>query len=598
MNIEKNKDITNYTTFGIPARAAFFAEYKDAKELIKICRSEEYRENKVLHIGGGSNLLFVKDFDGLILHSAIRGIEIYEKDESTVYVIVGAGEKWTNLVDFCVLHGYAGIENLAGIPGEVGASPVQNVGAYGVEAGDVIFSVECLDRETLQTITFKNKDCGFAYRNSNFKNEWKNRYFVLRVAFKLKKSDKAEHVEYGSLQKLRLEAGDRPITISEVRDYVLKTRNLRLPDPAEIGSAGSFFKNPIVRRKYYEWEMLNHDASIPHYDIEEDPDHVKIPAGWLIEHAGLKGASVGGAKVYPENCLVLTNSGGANGRDVVELAEMVVHKVNECFHVMLEPEVNYIDSSIKVTVLGSGTSKGVPELMCDCGVCKSENPLDHRLRASVLVETMGLKLLIDASPDFRYQALKADIRHIDGVLITHEHYDHVGGIDDLRPYCSARPVDMYMKKDVELHLRQRLDYCFRSEKYPGVPSFEIHEVEPSKPFFINGVEILPIEVHHGKLPILGYRIGKFAYVTDAKTISEEEKEKLRGLDVLIVNALRERQHFAHFTIAEALDLIKEVAPKRAFLTHLCHEVGHHHQFDAQLPADVSPAYDGLEIEIE
>ncbi|MDE6811876.1 MAG: UDP-N-acetylmuramate dehydrogenase [Muribaculaceae bacterium] len=597
MNIERNKDITPLTTFGIPVSASLFAEYKDVKELVALCRSEEYRENQVLHIGGGSNLLFVNDFDGLILHSAIRGIKVYEKDESTVYVIAGAGEKWVDLVDYCVAHGYAGMENMAGIPGEVGASPVQNVGAYGVEAKDVIYSVECLDRESLKTVTLKNDECGFSYRDSNFKTIWKERYYVLRVAFRLRRSNEARNVNYGSLRQLREETHGRTILISEVRDFVLQIRGSKLPDPADIGSAGSFFKNPVVRRKYYEWEMLNHDASIPHYDIEGDEEHVKIPAGWLIEHAGLKGYAVGGAEVYPSNCLVLVNSGGATAEDVTSLARHIRRKVNECFHVTLEPEVNYIDTSITVTILGSGTSKGVPELMCDCGVCRSENPLDHRLRASILVETMGLTLLIDASPDFRYQALNADLRHIDGVLLTHEHYDHVGGIDDLRPYCMLRPVDMYMKEDVKCHLMQRLEYCFRSEKYPGVPSFEIHEVSASSPFFIKGVEILPVEVHHGKLPILGYRIGKFAYITDAKTISEEEKEKLQGLDVLIVNALRERPHFAHFTIAEALALIAEVKPKRAYLTHLCHETGHHHVFDAQLPPDVSPAYDGQIIHI-
>lgn len=597
MEIQENIDLTRFTTFGLPAKAAYFAEYSDVKELIRICRSDIYRENKVFHIGGGSNLLFLHDFNGLILHSCIKGITLYDKDESTTFAIVGAGEKWSDLVDYCVNRGLAGLENMAGIPGEVGASPVQNVGAYGVESKDVIHSVECLDRETLQIVKFMNSDCGFEYRNSNFKTIWKDRYYVLRVSFRLRRSLKAENVGYGGLRRLEEESEGRDITIRQVRDYVIGIRDSKLPDPREIGSAGSFFKNPIVRRKYYEFEMLNLDPSIPHYDLEGDPDHVKIPAGWLIEHAGLKGERRGGAVVYPKNCLVLANEGNATAVDVVELAKYVTCRVNKYFHVPLEPEVNFIDSSIKVTVLGSGTSKGVPELLCDCGVCTSENPLDHRTRASVLVETMGVKLLIDASPDFRKQALKADIRHLDGVLITHEHYDHVGGIDDLRPFCFARPIDMYMKKDVKHHLMNRLDYCFRSKKYPGVPSFEIQEISKEHSFFIKGVEIQPIEVFHGKLPILGFRIGKFAYITDAKTISEDEKEKLYGLDVLIVNALRERDHFAHFTIREALDLIEEVKPRQAYLTHLCHEVGHHHAFDESLPANVSPAYDGMQIEI-
>ena len=607
---EKDKDITSLTTFGLPVRSRLYAEYANVKELIRICRSEEYRENIVWHIGGGSNLLFEPYFDGLILHSGIKGIMRYDKNEEEVFVIAGAGEKWTDLVDYCVENSIAGLENLAGIPGEVGAAPVQNVGAYGVEAGDFIHSVECLDRETLEIVKFSNyteaekelnpcvkvNECGFGYRTSNFKTLWKDRYFVLRVSFKLKNANKAEHLGYGGLSRFAEQLGHHP-SIEEVRDEVIRIRESKLPDPALIGSAGSFFKNPIVRRKYYEYEMLNLDSSIPHYDIPGDDMHVKVPAGWLIEHAGLKGESIGGAIVYPENCLVIANKGGATSEDVRNLALKVQKTVNKCFHVTLMPEVNYIDSSIKVTVLGSGTSKGVPELMCDCGVCTSENPLDHRLRASVYVETMGVKFLIDATPDFRQQALRADIRQIDGVLITHEHYDHVGGIDDLRPYCFNAPVDLYVREDVDRHLRKRLDYCFTDSRYPGVPSFDMHVIG-NRPFFIKGVKIEPIEVMHGKLPIYGYRIGKFAYVTDAKKIDEEEKEKLYGLDVLIVNALRERDHFAHFTIKEALDLIKEVKPKRAFLTHLCHEVGHHEAFDASLPPNVSPAFDGQHILID
>lgn len=607
MKIERNKDITEFTTFGIPVEASLFAEYADLRELIEICRSEEYRNNSVYHIGGGSNLLFNKRFDGLILHSRIKGITRYDKNEKEAFVIAGAGEKWIDLVDYCVEQSLAGLENLAGIPGEVGASPVQNVGAYGVEASDSIHSVECLDRQTLQVVKFLNScktelsrfpvrnnseanECGFGYRTSNFKTIWKDKYIVLRVSFRLRKTDRASNYEYGGLRGLSDRLGHTP-SISEVRDEVLNIRNSKLPDPKFTGSAGSFFKNPIVRRKYYEYEMLNHDGSIPHYDLPEDPDHVKIPAGWLIEHAGLKGVKEGGAMVYPANCLVIANNGGATYKDVSSLAHRIEKEVNSHFHVSLQPEVNFIDSDIKVTVLGSGTSKGVPELMCDCKVCRSENSLDKRLRASIYVETMGVKLLIDASPDFREQALKADIRHIDGVLLTHEHYDHVGGIDDLRPYCFNTGIELYAREDVNRHLRRRLDYCFAQNHYPGVPTFNIHVIE-NEPFFIKGVRIEPVEVFHGSLPIFGYRIGKFAYITDAKYISEEEKMKLHGLDVLIVNSLRERDHFAHFTIEEALELISEVNPRKAYLTHLCHEVGFHDEFDSRLPEKVSPAYDG------
>lgn len=597
-NIEKNKDITGLTTFGLPVKAALFAEYADAGELLEICRSGKYRENLVYHMGGGSNLLFLRDFKGLVLHSAMKGIKVYDKDPETSYVIAGAGERWADLVDYCVAHGLSGMENMAGIPGEVGASPVQNVGAYGVEACDVIHNVECFDRETLKVVTLKGSECGFSYRNSNFKTIWKDRYYVLRVSFRLRRSAFASNLEYRALAPLKERLGGRKATLREVRDFVCELRDSKLPDPKVTGSAGSFFKNPIVRRRYYEMEMLNLDPTIPCYDIHGDETHVKIPAGWLIEHAGLKGKKIGGAEVYPKNCLVLANAGGAKASDVERLAHEVAKRVNECFHVPLEPEVNFIDSSIHVRVLGSGTSKGVPELLCDCPVCRSNDPLDHRLRASVLVKTMGVTLLIDASPDFRRQALDADLRRVDGVLVTHEHYDHVGGIDDLRPYCLNSAVGMYMKSDVADHLRKRLDYCFSDKRYPGVPTFDITEISADTPFSIKGVEIIPVGVYHGKLPILGYRIGRFAYITDAKRLDDEELDKLRGLDVLIINALRERDHFAHFTIREALDVINEVKPRKAYLTHLCHEVGPHKEFADSLPEGVSPAYDGLEITIE
>lgn len=590
---EKDKDITRFTTFGVPVKTALFAEYASVKELVRICRSEEYRENRVLHIGGGSNLLFEHDFDGVVLHSGIKGIETYRKNDETLYVIAGAGEKWEDLVDYCVENDIEGLENMAGIPGEVGASPVQNVGAYGVEASDVIWNVECLDRESLEVVTIPGSECGFAYRDSKFKGEWKDRYFVLRVSFRLRPGRTARHLEYEALAKFAEQLGETP-DIAEVRDEVLRIRNSKLPDPHLIGSAGSFFKNPVLRKPYYEWECLNFNSKIPCREVDEG--HVKISAAWLIDKCGMKGVRVGGAYVYPDNSLVIANDGTATAEDVRDLAKLIYDRVLEAYHIALQPEVNFIDSTIKVTVLGSGTSKGVPELLCRCETCTSRDPKDSRLRASVLVETMGVRILIDPSPDFRQQALRHDIGHIDAVLITHEHYDHVGGIDDLRPYCFWGPLDIYCRSDVNDALHRRLDYCFKTHLYPGVPTFRMHTIE-NKPFFIKGVRIEPIEVIHGKLPIFGYRIGKFAYVTDAKTISEVERDKLYGLDTLIVNALRWRYHFAHFSVEEALQLINEVKPRRAYFTHLCHEVGRHDRFAARLPEGVEPAYDGLHLTI-
>ncbi len=591
----QNKDLTPLTTFGVPARARLFAEYDSVKALTRISRTPEYLDNEVLHIGGGSNLLFVKDFDGLVLHSAIKGITRYDKDPETAFAIVGAGEKWSDFVDWCVASGLAGVENLAGIPGEVGASPVQNVGAYGVEAADVIHNVECFDTLTRETVVFKNEECGFGYRDSRFKHEWKGRYYVLRVSFKLRPTTEASNLSYGPLGQLEERLGHRP-DIAEVAAEVCRIRDSKLPNPAEIGSAGSFFKNPVVSKYFFDEQMKGLSEDIPSYPID---DHwVKVPAGWLIEHAGLKGARIGGAEVYPKQCLVIANTGDATAADVTALALEVVDKVREKYAVVLEPEVNFIDTSIDVTILGSGTSKGVPEVACACRVCRSKSHFDKRLRASALIKTHGMTILLDVSPDFREQALREDLTGVDAVLLTHSHYDHVGGIDDLRPFCAHRNLPIYLQADVNSDLHKRLDYCFRPTPYPGVPTFDMHEITHDKPFYINGLKIIPIRVMHGQLPILGYRIGDFAYVTDAKTIPEEEMVKLEGLKVLVVNALRERKHFSHMSINEALQLIKQVKPQEAYLTHLNHEAGLHEEIEARLPENVYPCYDGLHLNIQ
>ncbi len=257
-----------------------------------------------------------------------------------------------------------------------------------------------------------------------------------------------------------------------------------------------------------------------------------------------------------------------------------------------------MDSAIEGTILGSGTSKGVPEIGCTCSTCRSTDLKDKRLRASVLVETHGLRILIDASPDLRQQALRLGLSRLDAILLTHQHYDHVGGIDDVRPFCVDKDLPIYTNHQTAKDLRTRVDYCFRDHPYPGVPKLNLHEVECT-PFMIDGLKITPIEVMHGKLPIYGYRIGNFAYVTDAKTISEREKEKLKDLDVLILNCLRIKQpHFAHLILPEALELINELKPKRCYLTHACHNLGKHEDVAKILPPRIEYAYDGEVITIE
>ena len=578
-------DITSLTTFGLKAKAKWFASYKDLRELRLLARTQQFNEEEILHIGGGSNLLFDGDFNGLILHSEIKGIKIYRKDESTVYAIAGAGENWADFVDYCVDNGLGGLENLAMIPGEVGASAIQNVGAYGVEACDRIHRVECYDRLTGDIREFSNSECRFGYRDSIFKNEYRNRFFVLRVSFRLDPDTRAKHTGYGALRLLAERIGHE-LSISEV--------SAKLPDPKMIGSAGSFFKNPVVSREYYEKVILKRDPETPHYDAGDGM--VKIPAGWLIDRCGLKGKSVGGAEVYEKQALVIVNKGNATASDILALCDVIRRAVRQRFTVTLHPEVNIIDTGIKATILGSGTSKGVPEIGCGCNVCRSEDSRDKRLRSSALVSTHGMNILIDSSPDFRRQALDADISFIDAVLFTHTHYDHVGGIDDLRVYTATDDLPLYMRPDVAADLRRRIDYCFKDETYPGVPSFRIHEIDEHKPFMISGLKITPIPVFHGKLPIVGYRIGDFAYITDASMIPEESMDLLRDLDVLIINSLRKTPHFAHFSLEESLAVIGQLKPRRAYLTHLCHEMGCHADVEKELPENVRIAYDGLVIQ--
>ena len=589
---ERDKDLTHLTTFHIPAKASLYAEYANVDELKKITLTPEFMDNKVFYLGEGANVLFNGDFKGLVLHSAIKGMKKYQKDDNNFFAIAGAGENWNSFVEWTIEQGLAGLENLSGIPGSVGASPVQNIGAYGVEVGNLIHKVECLDIVTRDTVTFTAEECRFGYRDSLFKNEGKGRYIVTRVSFKLKNSDLAENLDYGPLKNLKELLGRTP-SIYEVANEVKKIRDSKLPDPKKVGNAGSFFKNPVVRIYFYREVMSTLHDNIPYYETD-DPYYVKIPAGWLIEHAGLKGYRIGGAEIYPKQCLVIVNTGNATGNDVVNLSEYVRKKVLAKFGVNLLPEVNIIDQSIKVTILGSGTSKGVPEVGCYCPVCQSDDTKDKRTRCSALVETRGVKLLIDVSPDFRIQALNNDISYLDAALITHSHYDHTGGIDDLRPFCAGKKFKVYLRQDVNQDLHRRLDYCFKDSLYPGVPSFEMHEIDDA-PFSIKGVKIYPVTVMHGKLPIVGFRIGDFAYITDAKTIPEEEMEKLKNLDVLILNGLRFKEHFAHFTIDEALQVIETLKPKRAFLTHFCHEIGKHEDFCRKLPDNVFACYDGLVI---
>lgn len=250
-----------------------------------------------------------------------------------------------------------------------------------------------------------------------------------------------------------------------------------------------------------------------------------------------------------------------------------------------------------LTFLGSGTSTGVPQLRCSCPTCTSTDVRDKRLRASVLLQDDGRTLLIDCGPDFRFQALREGIEHIDALLVTHSHYDHVGGIDDLRPYTHPDGLDIYCAPDVASDLRDRMPYCFKEVLYPGVPQISLRELRPFEPLSIAGFEVVPLPVMHYKLPILGFKIGNLAYITDAKTICRETIDAIRGIDTLVINALRIREHISHVNLEQALELVSQIGPRRAYLTHISHDMGKHAVVDPTLPPNVHLAYDCLKIEV-
>jgi len=247
---------------------------------------------------------------------------------------------------------------------------------------------------------------------------------------------------------------------------------------------------------------------------------------------------------------------------------------------------------MKLTFLGTGTSTGNPALLCSCATCMSKDPRDRRLRSSVLIEDQGTSILIDCGPDFREQALRANIRQINAVLITHEHYDHMGGLDDLRPFCSYSEMPLYAAPRILDHLKVAMPYSFRENPYPGVPLFDLRPVILEK-FKINHLEIIPIEVFHHKLPVIGYRIGELTYLTDFNSISAKELEKVKGSKVLIVDALRAQEHISHNTLQQALEIIDAVRPERSYLIHMSHDMGLQADVEPTLPKGVFFSYDGL-----
>lgn len=333
INISENISLKPYHTFGMDITTRYFVEYDSVEDLQRLLISPIIRDNNYLQIGGGSNLLFTKDYPGVILHSKISGI-VADDNDGYVNLKVGAGMVWDDFVKYAVSNNWYGVENLSYIPGEVGASAVQNVGAYGVEAKDVIECVYAVDVETGEEVIFKNEDCQYAYRNSIFKNVYKGRYIITYVEFKLSKTPSFK-LEYGNLKSMK----EEDVTLQKVRDSIIEIRKQKLPEPTEIGSAGSFFVNPVIDESQFDKLKVQY-PNIVSYAMPDN--RVKLSAAWLIDNAGWHGKRVGGAAVYQKQCLVLINENNATPADVIELASKIRKSVFEKYGVEINPEVNYI----------------------------------------------------------------------------------------------------------------------------------------------------------------------------------------------------------------------------------------------------------------
>lgn len=334
-----NASLLPHNTFSIDARCREFIEYETPDELYSLLPRLQGNE-RWLHIGGGSNLLFTTDFDGTILHSALLGCKQIKEDGEYIWLKVGAGENWDGFVGKCVANGIYGLENLSLIPGEVGASAVQNIGAYGVEVSQFITEVEVLEVSTGRIRTFSRGECQYAYRSSIFKHELKGNAIVAHVTFRLFRTFRP-NLEYGAIRR-ELEARDiqpKELTADCLRKIIIEVRRAKLPDPAKIGSAGSFFMNPIVSHEKFT-ELLAIYPAMPHYPLPGNL--VKIPAGWMIEQCGWKGRNMGRAGVYAKQALVLVNLGGAKGSDIMRLSETIQRDVFEKFGVEIQPEANFI----------------------------------------------------------------------------------------------------------------------------------------------------------------------------------------------------------------------------------------------------------------
>ena len=334
--IQQSISLKPYNTFGIEANALYFFDCQTEEELTEILDNPKYKLLAKLIIGGGSNILFTKNFDGLIILNSIKGKEILHEDDSTVILRVGAGEDWDELVEYTVNNDWAGLENLSYIPGNVGASPIQNIGAYGEEVKNTIQKVETIDVNNLEKNIYKNEECHFGYRSSIFKYELQNKRIITHVTFMLNKKH-IFNLNYGVLEETLKQKGKA--TLQNIRNSVIEIRKSKLPEPEKLGSAGSFFKNPVITSKKLK-KIQQSFPNIPFYKLAEDK--IKIPAGWLIDQLGWKGYHEGDAGVHKQQALVLVNYGKATGQQIYNLSQKIIRSVKKKYAIELDYEVNVV----------------------------------------------------------------------------------------------------------------------------------------------------------------------------------------------------------------------------------------------------------------
>jgi len=336
--LSHNHSLKNYNTFGVDVKSELFAEVKSENDLLKIISDKNLKEEKKIILGGGSNILFTKNFDGLILKISIAGIKIIEEDENNSLIEAGAGVVWDDLVSFCVQRNYGGIENLTLIPGTVGAAPIQNIGAYGHELADTFVSLNGIFLENLEQKTFNKDQCGFSYRSSVFKEKLKNNFIVSSIRLLLSKKAKP-NISYKSLQEYISKNSIKNPTLKDISEAVASIRRSKLPEPKLIGNAGSFFKNPVLINDEFNKIKSKYPDVV---NFPSDAEKTKISAGWLIEECGWKGKRVGDVGTYPDHALVICNFGNASGAEILEFAMQIKEDVQDKFKITLQEEVNIL----------------------------------------------------------------------------------------------------------------------------------------------------------------------------------------------------------------------------------------------------------------